>query len=279
MCTCDPRSAVARAAAAFPTPSLSAINCATTAVCGKHTRPVAADRNVRFQPPLRERRWLFAAPTRSATKANTARDQALACGCRWRALHPKSATPTFDAGARARHEAELRDHATSHARGSKAQPRRREQSRINEWRATQLRGHDAAAHTAAAAIGPATMRHAARTARSEAHAREGRAPKRVEHGHGGVLPCRATGHRLEPQSGNAKAREGGRASARCALLLPPARARRLAELGAGKGNGPPTAGGTKARIIQPCDAPCDPQRGAPRTVHHTRAHDRPQEPP
>ncbi|CCD20614.1 hypothetical protein, conserved in T. vivax, partial [Trypanosoma vivax Y486] len=29
MCTCDPRSAVARAAAAFPTPSLSAINCAT----------------------------------------------------------------------------------------------------------------------------------------------------------------------------------------------------------------------------------------------------------
>ncbi|KAH8604862.1 hypothetical protein ERJ75_001675900 [Trypanosoma vivax] len=165
MCTCDPRSAVARAAAAFPTPSLSAINCATTAVCGKHTRPVAADRNTRIQPPLRERRWLFAAPTRSATKANTARDQALACGARWRALHPKSATPTFDAGARARHEAELRDHATSHARGSKAQPRRREQSRINEWRATQLRGHDAAAHTAAAAIRPSE--HATRRADGE----------------------------------------------------------------------------------------------------------------
>ncbi|KAH8604847.1 hypothetical protein ERJ75_001676600 [Trypanosoma vivax] len=162
MCTCDPRSAVACAAVAFPIPSLFAINCATTAVCGKHTRPVAADRNTRFQPPLRERRWLFAAPTRSATKANTARDQALACGARWRSLHPKSATPTFDAGARARHEAELREHSTSHARGAKAQPRRREQSRINEWRATQLRGHDAAAHTAAAAIRPSD--HATRRA-------------------------------------------------------------------------------------------------------------------
>ncbi|KAH8604842.1 hypothetical protein ERJ75_001677600 [Trypanosoma vivax] len=192
---------------------------------------------------------------------------------------PQIRNPHFDAGAARGTRPSSAIHATSHARGSKAQPRRREQSRINEWRATQLRGHDAAAHTAAAAISAQRACNTPRGRRgSEAHAREGRAPKRVEHGHGGVLPCRATGHRLEPQS---ETQGTGRGASQCQVraAAAPARTRRLAELGAGKGNGPPTAGGTKARIIQPCDAPCDPQRGAPRTVHHTRAHDRPQEPP
>ncbi|KAH8603318.1 hypothetical protein ERJ75_001834000 [Trypanosoma vivax] len=148
----------------------------------------------------------------------------------------------------------------------------KEQSRINEWRATQLRGHDAAAHTAAAAIRPSE--HATRRADGD---NLKHTPEKAARQSAWSMATRRPAvprHRAQARAPVRK-RKGtgrGRASARCALLLPPARARRLAELGAGKGNGPPTAGGRKrgsfSRATRPATRNAERRE---RCTTHTRA--------